>query len=269
MHIRRPELMNMLKTPRAASPVSVLPVSLVLLVLLAGNTRAGPQMAASLPTPALITFDEVRPFTENPVISAGGTTYSFGSIFVGQRVGDLAHNPGEVIDPVPSQPLRLARFPRVATLPDMATNPGNMVLGGYDADRRTAFTTPISFQMDVPARLVSFDLGHLDGAFTTTIDAFRADGTKLNATVLRDFDPETGFAHVRVRDKGGSGISGISIYVDGPSNMDWEGFAIDNLGSEPIPEPTPLVIWTLLAAVALSLAGSRGWLSRRRDQAGA
>ncbi len=204
-------------------------------------------LAAALVTPQLhaqvdgcvpqITFDEITPFTSNPVYNVGGTTVSFGSIFVGQVIGSA---PNELVDSSPNNPLALdSSGPNVANVFDLAT--GGVVLGGYSGT--TAFTTPIAIQFSTPMAQVCFDLGHLDPNGTTTIETYRADGTLIDSLTSGD---QGGIEQISLT---GGGISGISIFVQ-PGDMDWEGFAIDNLGFDPVPEPATVVIWCLLGIVA-------------------
>ena len=202
----------------------------------------------------------------NPQYNVGGTTVSFGSAFVGQVLGSM---PNELIDSSPTGPLRLdASAPDVSTMFEITS--GGLVLGG--SDNGSFLTTPIAILFDNPVKDVYFDLGHLDAPGTVTIEAYDGDGQSLGMFG----NPSAGWQTIEIADSSKNSISGISIHVP-KGGMDWEGFAIDNLGfrfsdddggggtggdpDDPgvVPEPTTFVIWGGLGL--LGLAGS--WLKRK------
>jgi hypothetical protein len=202
----------------------------------------------------------------NPQYNVGGTTVSFGSLFVGQVLGSM-HN--ELIDSSPASPLRLKRNgPDVSTLFELTA--GDFVLGG--ADGRSFLTTPLAILFADPVKDVYFDLGHLDGPGTVMIEAYDADGQSLGMFG----NPSGGWQTIEISDASKNSISGISIFVP-EGGMDWEGFAIDNLGfnfskddpgggpgggpDDPgvVPEPSAILVWGGLGM--LGIVGS--WLKRR------
>ena len=243
--------------------------AIVVVVMTISSSNAAVYMAAmeDNPGPGMIDFTTMGEI--NPQITTGGTTVSFGSLFVGQSLGKM---PNEVIDNSPIGPLRLdPNAPDVGTLFEISAR--EVVLGG--ADNGTYLTTPLAMLFADPVREVSFDLGHLDGPGTTTIEAFDIDGNSLGQ--FSNF--EAGWQSVRLADASGQElISGVSIYVP-EHGMDWEGFAIDHISfsfsesgggdvgdpddPDVIPEPTTLAIWSTFAGIGC--VGS--WLnSRRRKQ---
>lgn len=201
----------------------------------------------------------------NPEFNVGGTTVSFGSTFVGQVLGSMNN---ELIDSSPSSPLQLdPNGPDVSVLFEITA--GDFVLGG--ADGNSFLTTPLAIFFADPVKDVYFDLGHLDGPGTVMIEAYDADGQ-----ILGTFgNSEGGWQTIEISDASRNSISGISIFVP-EHGMDWEGFAIDNLGfgfstddgggpggdpDDPgvIPEPSTIFIWCGLGM--LGVVGS--WLNRR------
>ena len=202
---------------------------------------------------------------KNPQYNVGGTTVSFGSAFVGQVLGSM---PNELIDSSPTGPLRLdPNAPDVSTMFEITS--GGLVLGG--SNNGSFLTTPIAILFGDPVKDVYFDLGHLDHADTVKIEAYDGDGQSLGMFG----NPTGGWQTIEIADSSRNSISGISIHVP-LGGMDWEGFAIDNLGfrfsdddggggpgGDPdpgvVPEPNTFLIWGGLGL--LGLAGS--WLKRK------
>jgi len=194
----------------------------------------------------MIEFDEVLPFTENPVYMIGGRTVSFGSLFEGQTLGTI---PNSLSDSSPSNPLMLSSTaPAVATAIDMS-NPSFWVLGGTD------FKTPLAMLFDAPVNRVEFDLGSLDGPGSVKIEVYDQQGNTIGSFG----NSEQGIERIALADHlAGNVIAGVSVFVlDVPGGMDWEGFALDNVSfahgpiPAPIPEPGAMVIWLVLAVVAM------------------
>ena len=200
----------------------------------------------------------------NPVYNVGGTTVSFGSAFEGQVLGSM-HN--ELIDSSPSSPLRLdANAPDVSTLFEITA--GDIVLGG--SDDGTFLTTPLAVLFKDPVKDVYFDLGHLDAPSTVRVEAYDADGQSLGIFG----NPSAGWQTIEISDSSKNSISGLSIFVP-EGGMDWEGFAIDNLGfrfsddtgsggggPDPpvVPEPSSFLVWGglgLLGFVGVWFKGKR------------
>lgn len=243
--------------------------AIALLAISISHCHAAVYMAAmeENPGPGMIDFTIMGQI--NPEVTTGGTTVSFGSLFVGQTLGTM---PNEVIDSSPTGPLRLdPNAPDVGTIFEISAR--EVVLGG--ADNGTYLTTPLAMLFADPVREVSFDLGHLDGPGTTTIEAFDIDGNSLGQ--FSNF--EAGWQSIRLADASGQElISGVSIFVP-QHGMDWEGFALDHISfsfsetgggdvgdpdpdpdPDVIPEPMTLVIWSTF--IGIGCVGS--WFQSQR-----
>ncbi|MCA9212818.1 MAG: PEP-CTERM sorting domain-containing protein [Planctomycetales bacterium] len=211
----------------------------------------------------------------NPTYNVGGTTVSFGSAFIGQTLGTMQN---ELIDTSPTGPLRLdPNAPDVTTMFELTS--GGLVLGG--THNGTFLTTPLAILFGDPVKDVYFDLGHLDAPGTVMIEAYDDAGQSLGVFG----NPTGGWQTIRIADSSKNSISGLSIYVP-EGGMDWEGYAIDNLGfnfsvddggggpggdpdnpDDPdgggpdgvVPEPATIFIWAGLGLIGL--VGS--WWKRR------
>ncbi len=204
-------------------------------------------------------------FTFQNVPEVGDLTVSFGTHFVGQVPGSM---PNSLIDSTPTPPLQLAsNGTYVQTMFDFS-HPNHVALGGVQGT--SLYTTPLAILFDEPVNFVSFNLGHLDAASPTQIQAFDANGASLgifgglpmghNSLTL----VETNETNV---------ISGISIYIPG-EGMDWEGFGISDVsfglddgdtdggGNPVVPEPATLVVWSVLGVAGTASV----WFSRRRKR---
>ena len=215
-------------------------------VMSTSTALATVQFSNAATLPPLITFDEIPPLTSNPVYNVGGTTVSFGSIFDGQVLGS---DPNSLFDSSPNHPLQLDfSGPDVATMLDLS-NPTYMDLGG------AGFRTPIAILFADPVNRVEFKLGNLDGAGTTSIEAYDLQGNSLGLfkNVQGGFEPIALFD-----DANRNVIAGVSLFVE-PGDMDWEGFAIDDVAFDfaednVIPEPAALAIWSILALLTTSIS---------------
>ncbi len=210
-----------------------------------------------------IVFDKlnvVNPqYTYSDVPELGNLTVSFGTHFVGQKLG-ASYN--SLSDTSPIGPLALAM---VAELPDVMTqidlaNRSSFVLGGINAGingAQTKFTTPISILFSDPVSHVGFSLGYLDERPpSTVIAAYDASGASLG--VLGGL--ATGNNVLSIVDDGGQ-ISGLTIYIpdSGISGFgaDKEGFGIRDVvfsAGGVIPEPGTFLVWSLLGLTAISAA---------------
>ena len=184
-------------------------------------------------------------FTDIPEHSS--LTVGFGTHFVGQKLGSTYNS---LSDASPATTLAFATgLPDVMTHLDLSNRNG-FVLGGVNG--LTKFTTPISIMFSEPVSQVGFKLGNLDEIPpTTVIQAYDATGASLG--VLGGL-PQ-GWSDLSIVDSGGK-ISGVSIYIPG-STIDLEGFGIQSVmftAGGDVPEPTTLLVWSLLGLTAFSAA---------------
>ena len=197
-------------------------------------------------------------YTVNNIPDVGSVTVSFGTLFMGQSYGSSGNS---LSDTSPSNPLTLdySRGSAV-TMFDLA-HPQSLVLGSKIGNK--LYTAPLAVHFSRDVSHVLFELGHLDQNSPTRIEGFDRSGNSLGTLG----GLSSGFASTSVGDNSGENrIAGLSIYVpDG--EMDWEGFGLSNVrfslgsGSEPqVPEPSGLVVWTVLG-----LAGGSGacWYKKR------
>jgi hypothetical protein len=194
--------------------------------------------------------------TFNDVPDVGSLTVSFGTRFVGQTFGAM-HN--SLDDTTPTAPLRLDPTGVVKTMFDVSSGAA-IALGGVQG--HAMYTTPLAILFSSGVNYVAFDLGHLDRHTSTLIQAFDEAGNGLG--VFGNL-PAGHNTFSLVESQGENLIAGISIYV--PSKgMDWEGFGLNKIrfafeegpdGGGEIPEPSALVVWSLLAGGGLAIAGYR------------
>ena len=197
----------------------------------------------------------------NPVVifpnatPTGDLVVSFGTRFEGQVEG-VPFNSLQVV--TPSAPLALASGV-VKTMIDVSA-PTNLALGGVKPD--STFLTPLAVLFDGGVNFVSFDLGHLDATGDTRIEVYDAQGNRLGL-----FDRLAGgYNNFSLKETTGlNTIGGMSVYVPADHGMDWEGFGINNFvmtsDGDVIPEPTTLVVWSVLGSISLGAVWFKG---RRR-----
>jgi len=243
-------------------------LALVVTVVASRTTHAALQYAsppASQPIYS-VPFNQINAvnpqYTVNNIPDVGSVTVSFGTLFVGQKYGSSGNS---LSDTTPSNPLTLDYSQASAvTMFDLA-HPQSLVLGSKVGNK--LYTAPLAIHFSKDVSHVLFDVGHLDKNSPTRIEGFDRTGNSLG--VLGGLS--AGFVSTSVGDSSGDNrIAGLSIYVpDG--EMDWEGFGLSNVrfslgsGSEPqVPEPSGLVVWTVLG-----LAGGSGacWYKKRQSTA--
>jgi hypothetical protein len=207
-----------------------------------------------------VTFDRFGIVNPSYTFPAGDDTItvSFGTHFEGQEPGATYNS---LANTSPTGPLTLAwSTASVATQFDLA-NRETPVLGGVDGAGR--YTTPLAILFDNPVGQVCFTLGHLIQDSAALVEAFDAAGTSLG--LFGDLPYGNTPMRLSATDEE-SAISGVSIYM--PEGMiDLEGFGIHDIGfsldngGPVIPEPTALVVWSLLGLVA----GTTVWVTRHHS----
>jgi hypothetical protein len=246
----------------------IAPVLVASLITLQSAQASVERLPGSAPTGGpVITFSEtaangqllnyLKPnpvYTFNNVPNLGQVNVSFGSLFQGQTAGAMNNS---LNDTTPSSPLALdLNAPAVGVIMD-SWAADKLVLGGMDLANMKFFTTPIAVQFSKPVHWVGFDVGSFDHAGTTVVEAFDADGNSLGAWFNDVAAGGVDSFYLRENTDANT-ISGLSIYVP-TEGMDWEGFAVDNLRFEAIPEPATFVIWLVLGAGALGVRWWFGW----------
>ncbi|MCA9266664.1 MAG: hypothetical protein KDA60_22555 [Planctomycetales bacterium] len=200
-------------------------------------------------------------YTFSGIPDVGDATISFGTHFVGQTLGSM-HN--SLSDTSPNSPLQLARGgnTHTETMFDFSS-PTQPVLGGVQGS--TIYTTPLSILFSDAVNFVSFNLGDLDLATSTVVEAYSPDGQSLGV-----FGAMPAGHHVvtLIDSTHRNVIGGVSIYVP-DSGMDWEGFGLSDVsfgfdeGEPVVPEPSTLIIWSLLGTITVSTAA---YVRRRSGQ---
>jgi hypothetical protein len=213
-------------------------------------TRLGP--GGFTAAASVITFSEYALNTVNPTYNfnalpgIGDMTVSFAGSFVGQTVTGTTVR---TISGTPSGPLALNALQSTFIRTDVS-NPTSPVLSGDPI-----FNGPISVLFSADVAAVGLDGGFFDDIGSTSIQAFRRDGSVIGSVV----NTITGIEFFGLASATGDDIAGISFYITGRERA---GFAIDNLtfGARSVvvgvPEPSSIAL-SLLGLVSLTAVARR------------
>jgi hypothetical protein len=224
-----------------------------------------------LPTAGDITFGEKPVGTINPVYAPAdyggqpdGPTVTFDGFFVGQSFGggsppcpDGAVLSGCVLG-LPANPLTLAvASPNTVIVTDVSS-PNSPVLSGSPK-----FNGPIAMLFSSDVAAVGLDGGYFDSPHSTSITAFRRDGSLLGSVTNTGVGIEfLGLATTSGNDE----IAGLLFSLAGAEAA---GFAIDNLRfgtSQQVfssGRSIPMLSDAALIALAVAVAGIAGRRLRR------